>query len=259
MKRSLVLAAPLALALLAACRPDGGDVPAGAAPEAVTAAPADADAARRIEADVRFLADDLLEGRAAGTRGYDLAARYVANRFRALGLQPAGDDGSYFQKVPLLEARRVREGAAFTVQRGDGDLSFVFQDEFLPGLNFNAGSHVVNAPLVFVGQAVHAPELGHDDFEGVDVRGRIAVLFGGAISLAPAFIHDILHFVNCDITVRLIGERRHPTAAVGMVAHGPGKENNCTTFRSHCPFIQSTNSKWCVTQFYTILRHRCSA
>lgn len=169
--------APLAFCLLVACSGAPEAPPAAVAPT-----PSADDGARRIEADVAFLADDLLEGRAAGTRGYDLAARYVASRYRAIGLAPAGDDGSYFQKVPLLEARRVREGAVFTVQRGDGDLSFVFQDEFLPGLNFNAGSHVVNAPLVFVGQAVHAPELGHDDFEGVDLRGKVAVYFSGAPS-----------------------------------------------------------------------------
>ncbi|ODS64321.1 MAG: hypothetical protein ABS41_03255 [Arenimonas sp. SCN 70-307] len=140
---------------------------------------------RRIEADVAFLADDLLEGRAAGTRGYDLAALYVANRFRALGLQPAGDAGSYFQTVPLLEGRRQREGAAFVVRRAGGDITFAFQDDFLPGINFNAGTHAVTAPLVFVGQAVHAPELGHDDFAGVDVAGKIAVYFSGAPSTFP--------------------------------------------------------------------------
>jgi Zn-dependent M28 family amino/carboxypeptidase len=169
--------APIALCLLAACGPTP-DAPAPAAPE--TAATDDGAGARRIEADVRFLADDLLEGRAAGTRGYDLAAHYVASRYRAIGLLPAGDDGSYFQQVPLLEARRVREGAAFTVQRDDGELAFVFQDQFLPGLNYHATSHELTAPLVFVGQAVHAPELGHDDFAGVDVAGKIAVYFSGA-------------------------------------------------------------------------------
>jgi len=167
--------APLALLLLVACSP---------APESPPglAAPATGDGARHIEADVAFLADDLLEGRAAGTRGYDLAAHYVANRYRAIGLAPAGDDGSYFQKVPLVEARRVREGAAFTVQRADGNLDFAFQDDFLPGLNYSASSHVVSAPLVFVGQAVHAPELGHDDFEGVELTGKVAVYFSGAPS-----------------------------------------------------------------------------
>ena len=169
--------APLALCLLVAC--SGAPETAPPATEAAAAA-IPGDGARRIEADVAFLAHDLLEGRAAGTRGYDLAAHYVANRYRAIGLAPAGDDGSYFQQVPLLEARRVLDGAGFRVQREGGNLDFVFERDFLPGLNFNATSHAVTAPLVFVGQAVHAPELGHDDFEGVDVSGKVAVYFSGA-------------------------------------------------------------------------------
>ena len=176
--RHRLMFAPLALCVLAACSrqpdPAPADVPAPAA------AALDSRGAARIEADVRFLADDLLEGRAAGTRGYDLASLYVANRYRAIGLLPAGDDGSYFQRVPLLEARRQREGAQFIVQRDDGDIAFAFQDEFLPGMNFSAASHVLSAPLVFVGQAVHAPDLGRDDFAGVDVRGKVAVYLSGA-------------------------------------------------------------------------------
>ena len=174
MKQLLV---PIALTLLVAC----GREPAPDAPGAPPAAAArEADGARRIQADVAFLADDLLEGRAAGTRGYDLAALDVANRYRAIGLEPAGDDGSYLQAVPLLEGRRESEGASFSISRGGERIEFTFQDDFLPGVNYNAASHAVTAPLVFVGQAVHAPELEHDDFEGVDVRGKIAVYFSGA-------------------------------------------------------------------------------
>lgn len=177
MKRVFAL---FALSLLVAC---GREAPPSQEDAAAVGAGPGGD--RRIEADVSFLADDLLEGRSAGTRGYDLAALYVANRYRALGLAPAGDGGSYFQAVPLLEGRREREGAAFVVRRGDGELAFEFERDFLPGINYSAGTHAVTAPLVFVGQAVHAPELGHDDFEGVDVRGKIAVYFSGAPSGFP--------------------------------------------------------------------------
>lgn len=178
MKHVFVL---LAVSLLVACGRGATPLP-DAAPAAIEA-PAGGE--RRIEADVAFLSDDLLEGRAAGTRGYDVAALYVANRYRALGLQPGGDAGSYFQAVPLVEGRRQREGAGFVVRREGGELVFAFQDDFLPGINFNAGTHAVTAPLVFVGQAVHAPELDHDDFAGVDVRGKIAVYFSGAPSTFP--------------------------------------------------------------------------
>jgi len=136
--------------------------------------------ARRIEADVRFLADDLLEGRETGTRGYDLASLYVAQRFRAMGLAPAGDDGGYFQRVPMLRGVLQSEGNGFAIVRDGRERALAFRDDFLPGLNFNEAQASVEAPAVFVGQGVHAPELGHDHFAGVDVKGKIAVMFNGA-------------------------------------------------------------------------------
>jgi len=144
----------------------------------------EADSARRIEADLRFLADDLLEGRAAGTRGFDIAALYVAAEFTKLGLQPAGDDGSFFQNVPLIEAQRI-PGAAELKLTGTGAFegrseAFEFQQDFLPGVNFNAIQHELEAPLVFIGQGVAAPEFEHDDFRGIDLRGKVAVVLSGA-------------------------------------------------------------------------------
>jgi Zn-dependent M28 family amino/carboxypeptidase len=171
-KHRATVVAALAACLLAACQPS--------APPASPAAAVDEVGARHIQADVAYLADDLLEGRAAGTRGYDLAALYVANRYRAIGLAPAGDDGSYLQAVPLLEARRLRPDALMQLERNGQTIDFAFQEEYLPGLNFNAAQHRLEAPLVFVGQAVHAPEANHDDFAGVDLTGKVAVYFSGA-------------------------------------------------------------------------------
>jgi hypothetical protein len=141
--------------------------------------------AARIEADVRFLADDLLEGREAGTRGFDLAALYVATQYRLIGLEPAGEDGSWFQRVPMVRGIREREGARFAVTREGRTREFAFETEFLPAINFTAGAAAITAPLVFVGQGVHAPELQHDDFAGVDVQGRIAVLLSNAPARFP--------------------------------------------------------------------------
>ena len=145
-----------------------------------------ADSARRIEADVRFLADDLLEGREAGTRGYDLAALYVATRFRSIGLQPAGEDGTYFQSVPLVRGVREKDGAKLVVTRDGVATELRFQQEFLPGNDYETGKcSLSGTPMVFVGQGVVAPELGHDDLKGVDVRGKVAVLLSNAPSRFP--------------------------------------------------------------------------
>ncbi|MBX3712326.1 MAG: M20/M25/M40 family metallo-hydrolase [Lysobacter sp.] len=180
--RAITFASLLALA---ACQ---REAPAPAKPALQVSAPTPieeapqpkTEAERRIAEDVKQLADDRMEGRETGTRGYDLAAEYVAKRFREIGLVPAGDDGSYFQAVPLLEARVEQAGAELRVTRNGRDIALRFQDQFLPAANFNAPEHRVEAAAVFVGQGVHAPTLGHDDFAGLDLKGKIAVVFGGA-------------------------------------------------------------------------------
>src|SRR5690606_13882605 len=121
-----------------------------------------------------------MEGRETGTRGYRMASAYVAERFAQIGLQPAGDDGTFFQRVPLLKATRERDGARFTVNRNGRSIALRFQDQFLPQPGFDAAQAQVEAPAVFVGQAVHAPALGVDDFKGLDLKGKVAVLFDGA-------------------------------------------------------------------------------
>lgn len=168
------------LLLLTGCKAQP-DATTAAAATHVTSGPYRS-AAARIEADVRYLADDSMEGREAGTAGYDLAADYVAMRYRDLGLEPAGDDGTYFQRVPLLKATRVDAGGAFGITRDARTVSLVLGKQFLPALNYQASTHSLTAPAVFVGHGVHAPEVGYDDFEGVDVTGKIAIIFSGAPS-----------------------------------------------------------------------------
>ena len=165
MRPLAVLRLSLALALLAvaAC----GRTPA---PEIVTVQD-NAAAAQRIRADVRYLADDKLQGRLTGTPGYDLAAHYVARRFAAIGLQPAGDHGGWFQAVPLLRAVREAEGARVAIRRNGKLTELRFREQFLPGLNYSAAEAAVEAPAVFVGHGVSAPELQYDDFAGLDLHG----------------------------------------------------------------------------------------
>jgi Zn-dependent M28 family amino/carboxypeptidase len=213
------LACPAALlaliVVLAACQRDPEPAPSAPTISGATAEPGAPQPAtpeeRRIAEDVRTLADDRFEGREAGTRGYDLAAEYVAQRYAAIGLQPAGDDGGWFQRVPLLKAVRESEGAALVVERNGRSIALRFRDQFLPMPNFNAPQHALQAPAVFVGQGVHAPELGHDDFAGLQLRGRIAVVFGGA---PERFDHDRRAFYSSGREkLRALAER----GAVGVV------------------------------------------
>lgn len=179
-------ALPVLALLLACCAACKREAPApeaapstGGAPPATATAPAPG-AQTRIAEDVRTLADDDMEGREAGTPGYDRAAEHVAERMRGIGLQPAGDDGTFFQAVPLLRALRLAEGARLDIVHAGNTTQLRFREQFLPAPNYDADSAQVTAPALFVGYGVHAPELGHDDFAGVDLRGKVAVLFNGA-------------------------------------------------------------------------------
>src|SRR5690606_36605116 len=150
---------------------------------ALTATPKpanDTPAGQRIEADVVALADDAMAGRETGTAGYDRAAGYVSARYAEIGLLSAGDVGGWLQAVPLLQATLLGDGAQLEIRRGGRVTALAFGDQILPGVNFTSPESALEAPAVFVGQAVHAPELGHDDFAGLDLHGKIAVMFGGA-------------------------------------------------------------------------------
>lgn len=139
-----------------------------------------------IRAHVEFLSDDLLEGRAAGSPGYDLAARYVASQMRAIGLEPAGGGGGWQQSVPLIEAKRDLAAATLIV-RGPGKTEerLVPVEDFIPGFYFGSTESAVTAPATYVGYGIHAPELDHDDFAGIDLRGRIAIVLDGAPASFP--------------------------------------------------------------------------
>jgi Zn-dependent M28 family amino/carboxypeptidase len=142
--------------------------------------------AKRIATDVAYLASDERQGRAAGTAAFDQSADYVVQRFQALGLQPAGENGSYYQRVPMLQGLRKKDEARLLLKRGAESTSFIFEEEFLPGINYHIPKHNLSAQMVFVGQAVFAPELNHNDFVNVFLRDKIAVVFGGAPeSFAP--------------------------------------------------------------------------
>lgn len=133
-----------------------------------------------IRSHVEFLAADLLEGRATASRGYDIAAAYVASQFRQAGLQPAGDDKSYLQRVPLLEATPVLPGSSAELVRDDDTYTFEYGTHYLPNADFSSASSTLSAPMMFAGFGIDAPELEHNDFENIDVKGRIAVIFSGA-------------------------------------------------------------------------------
>lgn len=145
-----------------------------------------ATAAQRIQAHTTFLADDLLEGRGTGTRGHELAARYVAAQFARLGIAPGANHGSYEQPIRFLESTVNREAGRLIVHHGGKENALTPINDMIASVAPGQTAATVTAPAVFVGFGVHAPELGYDDFQGVDLRGKIAVVLAGAPKNFPS-------------------------------------------------------------------------
>lgn len=126
-----------------------------------------------MDAHLRYLADDLLEGRAPATRGGRLAARYIAAQFQALGLEPAGPDSSYYQPVALVGTTPQPSlvwgpaGSAHSVR---------FLDDFVAWPERPEASIAVDGEVIFVGYGVQSPEWRWDDYKGVDVRGKVLLM-----------------------------------------------------------------------------------
>ena len=132
-----------------------------------------------IRADMRFLADDLLEGRGTGTRGHEIAAKFMASEFEAMGLEPAGENGTYFQSVPLRSMRPDEGHTTLSIVRGGKEQTLAFRKDFIAGLDPGRTETSVEAPVVYVGFGVTAPEQGYDDYAGVEAKGKVIAYVGG--------------------------------------------------------------------------------
>ena len=147
----------------------------------VAAAPPDPNfSAEPFKAHVTFLADDLLEGREAGTRGHEIAAKYIAAQFELFGLKPGGDDGTYFKKVDLLESALATPPPSLGITTRAGLKTLKQGVSAMINGAIGGGSVRVSGPLVFVGYGMTDKAMGYDDYEGMDVRGKIAVVLLGS-------------------------------------------------------------------------------
>ena len=159
--RSSAIAA--GLLAVAAC-----SAPARSPAPAVTAGPAESEiTADRIAAHVRMLSHDHFEGRAPATRGGELATAYLANQLALLGIAPAGDNGTYFQDVPIVEATVDRTFSLSVPGR-----TFKYLDDVVAFSGVEDPKVSVKGEVVFVGHGIVAPELKWNDYAGVDVKGK---------------------------------------------------------------------------------------
>jgi Zn-dependent M28 family amino/carboxypeptidase len=132
--------------------------------------------AERIRAHVRFLSDDLLEGRGTGARGGDIAAQYIASQFALDGLKPAGDNGGYLQRVEFTGVQTLPSTTASLLPAHGKPLNVKLGEDFVTSNQTRTESVDIDAPIVFVGYGIEAPEYHWNDFKGIDVKGKVVLV-----------------------------------------------------------------------------------
>ncbi len=135
-----------------------------------------------IQANMTFLADDLLQGRQPGTNGFALASKYIASEMQSIGLKSVENNGSYIQKVHLLKGIVNKLENQFIVKTGNREEVLISDIDYQLRPNLNHSISEIEAPLMFLGYGVSAPELGYDDYKNIDVKNKIVVVFNQAPS-----------------------------------------------------------------------------
>ena len=167
----LLLLSPLVVALIGV---------SFAAPKNVANSSSDPSAAidpEKIRAHVKFLSSDLLEGRGTGQRGGDIAAEYIATEFALYGLKPGAENGSYFQDVPMVGVKTLPATSFKLVPANGESITLKNLDDFVTNNESQTESADIDAPIIFVGYGITAPEYNWDDYKGFDLKGKVALLF----------------------------------------------------------------------------------
>ena len=133
--------------------------------------------AEKIRATVKYLSDDALQGRGTGQKGGDMAADWIAAQFKSYGLAPAGDQGTYFQQVNFFGVTTDPKQTRFAfVPKSGPEIALKFADDYVANDQTHAQKSEIDAPIVFVGYGISAPEYNWDDYKGADLKGKVLLM-----------------------------------------------------------------------------------
>ena len=199
----------------------------------LASAPASAPAAdpHRYLTDIQQLTQPKMEGRGDGTKGLERAASVIEQRYKKLGLRPAGSRG-FLQPFSVITGAKLNPDTSLVLVKDGHSQPLKLNEDFVP-FSFSAPGSV-EAPLVFVGYGATAPEFGYDDYAGVDVKGKIVV----ALRYEPAGFADRAGHQgltqHSQIITKAINARNHGALAVILVNGklGDGEEDLLTRFGS---------------------------
>ncbi|WP_425451720.1 M28 family metallopeptidase [Alteromonas aestuariivivens] len=191
----------------------------------------------RIKSHLFFLADDLLEGRDTGSRGHDIAALYIATEFAKYGLTPAGTDG-YMQPVNFRKANLVQESPTFTFNNGEQEVTFSYPKDYLTGPDILRAESTLQGEMVFVGYGIVADELQHNDYEGLDVDGKIVVMLSGKPQSFPS--EEGAHFASGYQKGKYAAER----GAIGIITVTTPRDEKVRPYQTRLSYIHTPRMAW---------------
>ncbi len=191
-----------------------------------------------IRAHMRFLSDSLLQGRGTGTTSYEIAARYVATQLEASGLHPAGLNGTWYQPVPLRKSVADDGKSSLLLLTKSGEQTLVPLKDYVFYGDLNRTDTSLEAPTVFVGFGVTAPEHSYDDYAGADVKGKIVVVLDGA----PAKFPSTVRAYYSDFNVKAKNAVAH--GAVGFVDLMTPEDQKRYAWDWLMPQIQMGSMQW---------------
>jgi Zn-dependent M28 family amino/carboxypeptidase len=227
MKLKLSLGAILTAALLVACQSE----------QVQQTSQITADASR-IKSHLRFLSDDLLEGRDTGARGHEIASLYIAAEFQKYGLTPAGDDGTYMQRVNFVQANIVQSSIKLSLTGSQGDMSLSYPKQFLTSPNPLEEMTQMVGKLVFVGYGIVAPELQHNDYQNMDVKDKVVVTLSGRPQSFPS--EEGAHFGSSREKLRHASEN----GAVGLITISTPTAEKVRPYQNLLNFLHTPAVRW---------------
>ena len=227
MKLSLGLGAILTGVLLVGCRP-----------EQIQQTPEISADASRIKSHLRFLSDDLLEGRDTGSRGHEIASLYIAAEFEKYGLTPAGDNDTYMQEVNFVQSYIDQSSIKLSIRDSKGDVTLNYPKHFLTYPDAITETTKMAGKLVFVGYGIVAPELQHNDYQDMDVKGKIVVTLSGKPKSFPS--EEGAHFGSSREKLRHASDN----GAVGFISISTPRTEKVRPYQNLLNFLHTPVVRW---------------
>ncbi|WP_448565590.1 M28 family metallopeptidase [Thalassotalea ganghwensis] len=231
MKYKLLTVAGFALSLLAAC----GEQAKITTSDSVDTLKVNPD---NIKAHLEFLADDAMKGRDTGSNEYQIAANYVIANFKQLGLKPRGENEGFLQQVTFRKSYLEPDSATFSITNEEGVTELTEIDDYIMSGSAMETESMITAETVFVGYGVISKDFGYDDYQDLDVKGKVVVALHGRPDDLPS--EEGAHIGSSREKLRHAAER----GAVGFITIHTPKRDKVRSFEKSAQYARTPAYTW---------------